>query len=578
MFRQRLLASTLMLALAAPLAITTAQAQSAIQNMPYSTASVQRVLNDLGYSAGPVDGLMGGKTRNAIRAYQTDNSLPASGEPSLNLYGHLQNSYAEHFAQPVAPAASTQMIAEIQGLLRQRGYDVPEFTGTVDARTATAIRSYQTDANLPADGVPSSTLLANLKIGTDSTASTGLSRAQIAQLQGELSDRGYDPGPQDGIVGPKVRTAIRTYQTDAGLPATGEATTNLLAHIQSAAVDANAGEPGNSGSGDSRNNRDPQSGYVGSNDPWHHRALQADNSGANDSQNNRDPQSEQAMAQFEGELQRRMYYVGEVDGMVDDQTRAAIRAYQHDAGLPVTGQPSAELARHLSTSSIRNQSETTSLLVWEIENELARRDFYVGPIDGTVDAQTHTAIKIYQRMAGLDHNGKASYPLLQHIESSNLRNTSEVASVLVWQIERALADRGYRTGPIDGTMDATTNEAVRSYQHDAGLPPTGEIDKALLANIEQSDKQQVSQRDIQEIERRLDRRAYRPGRVDGIADTQTASAIRAYQTDADLPVNGRPSKALLEHLRNSNVRSAGDADVNAAIQQMIETVVRAGGG
>jgi peptidoglycan hydrolase-like protein with peptidoglycan-binding domain len=119
---------------------------------------------------------------------------------------------------------------------------------------------------------------------------------------------------------------------------------------------------------------------------------------------------------------------------------------------------------------------------------------------------------------------------------------------------------------------------VRSYQHDAGLPPTGEIDKALLADIEQSDKQQVSQRDIQEIERRLDRRAYRPGRVDGIADTQTASAIRAYQTDADLPVNGRPSKALLEHLRNSNVRSAGDADVNAAIQQMIETVVRAGGG
>jgi peptidoglycan hydrolase-like protein with peptidoglycan-binding domain len=565
MFRQRLLASTLMLALAAPLAITAAQAQSAAQSMPYSTASVQRALNDLGYSAGPVDGLMGGKTRGAIRAYQTDNGLPASGEPSLNLYGHLQDSYAERYAQPAAPAASTQTVADIQGLLLQRGYDVPDVTGTVDAKTAAAIRSYQADANLPTDGVPSSTLLANLKIGTDAAdpgASTGLSRAQIAELQGELSDRGYDPGPQDGIVGPKVRTAIRTYQTDAGLPATGEATTRLLAHIQNAAADANAGEPGDSGAGDSRNNRDPQTGYAGS----------------NGSQNYRDPQSEQAMAQFEGELQRRMYYVGEVDGEVDDQTRAAIRAYQHDAGLPVTGQPSAELARQLSTSSVRNQSQTTSLLVWEIENQLARRDFYVGVIDGTVDAQTHTAIKLYQRMAGLGHNGEVSYPLLQHIESSNLRNTSEVASVLVWQIEGALADRGYRTGPIDGTMDAMTNEAVRRYQQDAGLPTTGKTDKALLANIEQSDNRQVSQRDIQEIERRLDRRAYRPGRVDGIADTQTASAIRAYQTDADLPVTGRASRALLEHLRNSNVRSAGDADVNNAIQQMIESFVRAGGG
>jgi peptidoglycan hydrolase-like protein with peptidoglycan-binding domain len=562
MFRQRLLASTLMLALAAPLAIVAAQAQSTAQSMPYSTASVQRVLNDLGYSAGPVDGLMGGKARGAIRAYQTDNGLPASGEPSLTLYGHLQDSYAQRYAQPAVPAASTQMVAEIQGLLRQRGYDVPEVTGTVDARTATAIRSYQTDANLAADGVPSSALLADLKIGTDATVSAGLSRAQIAQLQAELSDRGYDPGPQDGIVGPKVRTAIRTYQTDAGLPATGEATTNLLAHIQSAPASANADAPDNSGRGDFRHHRNPQS----------------DNSGANDSQGNRDPQSEQAMAQFEGELQRRMYYVGEVDGEVDDQTRAAIRAYQHDAGLPVTGQPSAELARHLSTSSVRNQSETTSLLVWEIENQLARRDFYVGAIDGTVDAQTHTAIKLYQRMAGLGHNGEVSYPLLQNIERSNLRNTSEVASVLVWQIEGALADRGYRTGPIDGTMDATTNEAVRRYQEEAGLPTTGRTDKALLANIEQSDKRQISQRDIQEIERRLDRRAYRPGPVDGIADTQTASAIRAYQTDADLPVTGRASRALLEHLRNSNVRSSGDADVNNAIQQMIESFVRAGGG
>jgi len=561
MFRQRLLASTLMLALAAPLAITTAQAQSTVQSMPYSTASVQRVLNDLGYTAGPDDGLMGGKTRGAIRAYQTDNGLPASGEPSRNLYGHLQDSYAERYAQPASLAASTQMIAEIQGLLRQRGYDVPEVTGTVDAKTAAAIRSYQADARLPADGAPSSTLLANLKIGTDATASTGLTRAQVAELQGELGDRGYDPGPQDGIVGPKVRTAIRTYQTDAGLPATGEATTSLLAHIQNATTDANAGEPDNSGGSNSRHNPGPPSGDFG----------------ANDSRYDRNWNSEQSMTQFEGELQRRMYYVGEVDGEVDDQTRAAIRAYQRDAGLPVTGQPSAELARHLRTSSIRNQSETTSLLVWAIENELARRDFFVGPIDGTVDAQTRTAIKIYQRMAGIDHNGKASYPLLQNIERSNLRNTGEVASVLVWQIEGALTERGYRTGPIDGSMDPQTNDAVRRYQQDAGLPTTGKTDKALLASIEQSDKRQVSQRDIQEIERRLDRRAYHPGRVDGVADAQTAMAISAYQTDANLPVTGRASVALLEHLRSSNVRSTGDADVNGAIQRMIESFAKAGG-
>jgi hypothetical protein len=54
-------------------------------------------------------------------------------------------------------------------------------------------------------------------------------------------------------------------------------------------------------------------------------------------------------------------------------------------------------------------------------------------------------------------------------------------------------------------------------------------------------------------------------------------AISAYQTDADLPVTGRASVALLEHLRSSNVRSTGDADVNGAIQRMIESFAKAGG-
>ena len=52
-------ASALMLALAMPMP-SMAQT-STVMTMPYSVAAVQRALNDLGYSAGPVDGLMGGK-------------------------------------------------------------------------------------------------------------------------------------------------------------------------------------------------------------------------------------------------------------------------------------------------------------------------------------------------------------------------------------------------------------------------------------------------------------------------------------------------------------------------------------
>lgn len=42
----------------------------------------QRRLNRLGYDAGPEDGLMGAKTRSALRRYQTDQRLSETVQPA----------------------------------------------------------------------------------------------------------------------------------------------------------------------------------------------------------------------------------------------------------------------------------------------------------------------------------------------------------------------------------------------------------------------------------------------------------------------------------------------------------------
>ena len=39
----------------------------------------QRVLTDLGYNPGPIDGLWGPKTRGAVRQFQSENELPVTG-------------------------------------------------------------------------------------------------------------------------------------------------------------------------------------------------------------------------------------------------------------------------------------------------------------------------------------------------------------------------------------------------------------------------------------------------------------------------------------------------------------------
>ena len=59
-----------------------------------------------------------------------------------------------------------------------------------------------------------------------------LDRKTVARAQRGLTDLGYQPGPVDGLMGPRTRTAIRTYQKSAGLPATGMLSRRLVERIE----------------------------------------------------------------------------------------------------------------------------------------------------------------------------------------------------------------------------------------------------------------------------------------------------------------------------------------------------------
>ncbi len=54
---------------------------------------IQRSLAQLGYGSGPADGVLGGRTRSAIRAFQRNIGLPVDGRPSEELLGHLGRAH-----------------------------------------------------------------------------------------------------------------------------------------------------------------------------------------------------------------------------------------------------------------------------------------------------------------------------------------------------------------------------------------------------------------------------------------------------------------------------------------------------
>ncbi|MEM9469583.1 MAG: peptidoglycan-binding protein [Pseudomonadota bacterium] len=68
------------------------------------------------------------------------------------------------------------------------------------------------------------------------SSSVNEQQALVAQIQEYLMLTNYYPGPADGIVGPQTADAIRTYQVEKGLDATGQPSQKLLAHMVSGAI------------------------------------------------------------------------------------------------------------------------------------------------------------------------------------------------------------------------------------------------------------------------------------------------------------------------------------------------------
>ena len=75
---------------------------------------------------------------------------------------------------------------------------------------------------------------------TPETAASGAgdTGSRIANLQRALHRLGYDPGPVDGILGARTKSAIQAFQADAGLPVTGQLSERLESAVLAAIVAA----------------------------------------------------------------------------------------------------------------------------------------------------------------------------------------------------------------------------------------------------------------------------------------------------------------------------------------------------
>ena len=72
---------------------------------------------------------------------------------------------------------------------------------------------------------------ANAQQSSHHHRASGPGRVLVVGIQTELRNLGYDPGPIDGIMGPRTAVAVSRYQKDHELLTDGQASVELAQHI-----------------------------------------------------------------------------------------------------------------------------------------------------------------------------------------------------------------------------------------------------------------------------------------------------------------------------------------------------------
>lgn len=227
--------------------------------------------------------------------------------------------------------------------------------------------------------------------------------------------------------------------------------------------------------------------------------------------------------ELQTQLQELHYYTGNLSGRYREGTREAIKDFQKDFGLEVTGVADLQTQSVLFATMYRPlRYGSSGEDVKEIQTRLMELGYYKGKISGNYLEGTRAGIRSFQEKNGLEATGVADPDTQEALfgpdaiskndvpdatatpvndaglylvdESETPEENDKVAPVtvveftkklksgssgkLVKQVQTRLTELGYYTGPISGNYAKKTVQAVKTIQKQNGLEVTGVVDEA----------------------------------------------------------------------------------------------------
>lgn len=515
--------------------------------------ALQQRLNELGYLAGPNDGIYGPLTEFAVNCFQQKLKLPLNGQADNSLQLALQEDTAPR-AGSLIDAGTLQSgdSGEAVWVLQQRLFELnflkcyPD--GSFGSLTLQALQTMQALNGLApavkADLTAISRLYSRSVKAGKTTIVLGDSGYEVLQLQTRLKSLKYYAGALDSQYTSAVEQAVLLFQIQAGLTADGEAGPKTQRSLYAAdAPEAPAFLP----------------------------TLRTGSTGA-------------AVQNLETRLVALGYHYAEANSTYDTLTASSVKAFQRRAGLGATG-----VADHLTQirlaasqaprSNIFFRYGSSGDAVKRIQIRLNQLGFSCGTADGSFGSRTVYAVKSFQRKNFLAIDGIAGSTTLARLfaavepsapaparpdpavpaepaadELPELKPGSAGEAVL--SLETRLVALGYHYAAADSTYDALTASSVKAFQKRSGLAITGVADQVTQIRLASSSAPRSttyfrygsSGDAVRRIQLRLNELGFSCGTADSRFGSLTTNAAKTFQRKAGLADDGIVGNVTLSRL------------------------------
>lgn len=482
---------------------------------------VQQRLKTLGYLSGSADGDFGDLTEAAVMAFQSVNGLYADGIVGKNTLNKLNSNSA--VSNPGEPATVTK---------------TPSSSSATRKPTVTA----KPTATPKVDNV-------YLEVGSSGT--------KVKTLQQRLISLGWMSGTADGKYGGATQAAVKAFQKKMGLWADGIAGPDTLEKLYSSSAKSSSTPASSVG-------ETLEEGMKGD-----------------------------AVRSLQKRLKELGYLSGSVDGSFGSATKTAVIAFQRNNGLTADGKAGTATLNKIYEEEPVKESDTkkdddseisstgyvvlregsTGDAVRKLQQTLKQLGYYSGSVDGSFGSGTTSAVQAFQRANDLRVDGaagpatqRALYGTSSSITYATLREGDTGSAVK--NLQYALYELGYYDGKLDSTYGSTTSDAVRAFQIQNSISPVDGIagnktlqmlysssaKAAAAATTEYETLREGSRGSaVVEMQECLAQLGYLAD-VTGVYDSATVSAVKAFQRNNGLSVDGAAGNDTLKKLYSNSAK------------------------